>query len=85
MTGRRVDRCCSGHVARGVVVSVGGGPSFTALAGTGTAVVALVGGAVPPGSVWPSVVLWLGAMAYDLGVRALRDASDRPVRERGRS
>ncbi|WP_329181545.1 hypothetical protein [Streptomyces sp. NBC_01477] len=54
-----------------------GGPAATALLGTGSAGAAQASGVLPAGSppVWPVVVLALGSMAYDLGVRA-------PVRRR---
>ncbi|MEU6230979.1 hypothetical protein [Streptomyces sp. NPDC047042] len=49
-------------------------PSSTALLGTGSVSVGLVHGTIPAASplVWPLVVLALGAMAYDVGLRALR-------------
>ncbi|OKH97545.1 hypothetical protein AMK13_38230 [Streptomyces sp. CB02056] len=49
-------------------------PTCTAMASTGSVTGALLSGTVPPDSplVWPLVVLALGSMAYDLGVRALR-------------
>jgi hypothetical protein len=58
---------------QGVLLTIPSGSTLTAVAGTGSVTTGLVGGAVPPGSplVWPLVVLALGSMAYDLGVRAL--------------
>ncbi|MFI7296908.1 hypothetical protein [Streptomyces sp. NPDC050121] len=48
-------------------------PACTAVLGTGSVGAALVHGAIPAASplVWPLVVLALGAMAYDVGLRAL--------------
>ncbi|WBP92164.1 hypothetical protein [Kitasatospora cathayae] len=59
---------------RGLLVRVPTAPTCTAMAGTGSVGGALLTGTVPPDSplVWPLVVLALGSMAYDLGVRALR-------------
>ncbi|MFJ7912707.1 hypothetical protein [Kitasatospora sp. NPDC096204] len=59
---------------RGLVLRVPAAPTCTAMAGTGSVTGALLTGTVPAGSplVWPLVVLALGSMAYDLGVRALR-------------
>ncbi|MER7812936.1 hypothetical protein [Streptomyces sp900116325] len=47
-------------------------PTCTATLGTGSIAAALVHGAIPAASplVWPLVVLALGAMAYDVGLRA---------------
>jgi len=47
-------------------------PTCTATLGTGGIAAALVHGAIPAASplVWPLVVLALGAMAYDIGLRA---------------
>ncbi|MFH9355165.1 hypothetical protein [Kitasatospora sp. NPDC017646] len=58
----------------GLVLRVPAAPTCTAMAGTGSVAGALLTGTVPPNSplVWPLVVLALGSMAYDLGVRALR-------------
>lgn len=49
-------------------------PTYTAMLGTGSLGALLVQGAVPAGSpfVWPLVVLALGAMAYDVALRAVR-------------
>ncbi|MFJ6053451.1 hypothetical protein [Streptomyces sp. NPDC092307] len=51
-------------------------PDLTACTtiGTGNLGALLVHGAVPPGTpfVWPLVVLALGAMAYDVALRAVR-------------
>ena len=49
-------------------------PTCTAILGTGSIAAALVHGAIQAASplVWPLVVLVLGAMAYDVGLRALR-------------
>ncbi|WP_331721028.1 hypothetical protein [Streptomyces virginiae] len=53
-------------------------PACTAVLSTGGVGVLLVHGAVPAGSplvwplVWPLVVLSLGAMAYDVALRAVR-------------
>ncbi|WNO70129.1 hypothetical protein [Streptomyces sp. AM8-1-1] len=64
-------------------------PACTAVLGTGSVGAALVHGTVPAGSplVGPLVVLALGAMAYDVGLRALPAASaDRAAgRQRGPS
>lgn len=50
-------------------------PTCTATLGTGGIAATLVHGAIPAASplVWPLVVLALGALAYDVGLRALRD------------
>jgi hypothetical protein len=49
-------------------------PASTAALGTGTVAGVLAGGTVPASSplAWQLVVLALGSMAYDLGLRALR-------------
>ncbi|MFI5649274.1 hypothetical protein [Kitasatospora sp. NPDC051705] len=59
---------------RGLVLRLPAAPTCTAMAGTGSVTTALLSGTVAPDSplVWPLVVLVLGSMAYDLGVRALR-------------
>lgn len=64
----------SGPVSAEILLSAPSGPALTAMAGTGAVTTALVSGAIPPNSplVWPLVVLCLGSMAYDLGVRAVR-------------
>ncbi|MFF4961146.1 hypothetical protein ACFY2Z_29640 [Streptomyces sp. NPDC001222] len=51
-------------------------PACTATLGTGSVGAALVHGTIPAASplVWPLVVLALGAMAYDVGLRALPSA-----------
>lgn len=48
-------------------------PTFTAMLSTGSVGTAMLTNTIPPNSplVWPLVVLALGSMAYDLGVRAL--------------
>lgn len=53
-------------------------PACTAMFGTGSLDALLVHGAVPAGSpfVWPLVVLALGAMAYDVALRAVRRRED---------
>ena len=53
-------------------------PVCTAMLGTGSLGALLVRGAVPAGSplVWPLVVLALGAMAYDVALRAVRRRED---------
>lgn len=53
-------------------------PSCTALLGTGSVGAALAHGTVSAASplVWPLVVLALGAMAYDVALRALRGRAD---------
>jgi hypothetical protein len=63
---------------RGLLVRVPAAPTCTAMASTGSVGGALLSGTVPPDSplVWPLVVLALGSMAYDLGVRALRGRND---------
>ncbi|MER6017717.1 hypothetical protein [Streptomyces anulatus] len=55
-------------------ISLSSIPTCTAVLGTGGVAAALVHGAIPAASplVWPLVVLALGAMAYDVGLRALR-------------
>lgn len=62
-------------------------PACTAVLGTGSLGAALIHGALPPALVWPLVVLTLGAMAYDVGLRALPSApADRTGgRQRGPS
>ncbi|GAA4340301.1 hypothetical protein GCM10023086_75760 [Streptomyces venetus] len=61
---------------RVVVLRIGlpGIAACTAVLGTGSVGVALLHGTLPAASplVWPLVVLALGAMAYDVGLRALR-------------
>ncbi|MFE4973719.1 hypothetical protein ACFRAR_16610 [Kitasatospora sp. NPDC056651] len=59
---------------RGLLLRVPAAPTCIAMAGTGSVTGALLSSTVSPGSplVWPLVVLALGSMAYDLGVRALR-------------
>ncbi|MFG3085598.1 MULTISPECIES: hypothetical protein [Streptomyces] len=49
-------------------------PTCTAVLGTSSVGAALVHGTIPAASplVWPLVVLALGTMAYDVGLRALR-------------
>lgn len=61
----------------GLPVRVPTAPACTAMAGTGSVGGALLTGTVPADSplVWPLVVLALGSMAYDLGIRALRGRS----------
>jgi hypothetical protein len=53
-------------------------PACTAGIGTGALGAALAHGTIPAHSplVWPLVVLALGSMAYDLGIRALRRRAD---------
>lgn len=64
-------------------------PTCTAVLGTGSVGAALLHGTLPATSplVWPLVVLALGAMAYDVGLRALPTApADRASgRQRGPS
>ncbi|MFF1968962.1 hypothetical protein ACFVW5_36110 [Streptomyces sp. NPDC058232] len=50
-------------------------PACTAVLSTGSVGAALVHGTIPSPLVWPLVVLALGAMAYDVGLRALPAAS----------
>lgn len=61
----------------GLLLRVPTAPTCTAMAGTGSVTGALLTGTVPPDSplVWPLVVLALGSMAYDLGVRAIQRRS----------
>ncbi|MET8168832.1 hypothetical protein ABZT34_32050 [Streptomyces sp. NPDC005329] len=56
------------------MIRVPSAPAATATLSTGSVITLLAGGGVPPDSplVWPLVVLALGSMAYDLGVRASR-------------
>jgi hypothetical protein len=65
-----VRRC--GH-QRPIYLRMPGGPTVTALLGTGSAGAALASGSLSASSplAWPLVALALGSMAYDLGVRAL--------------
>ncbi|WP_328508290.1 hypothetical protein OG981_53780 [Streptomyces mirabilis] len=49
-------------------------PACTAVLSTGSVGAALVHGTIPSPLVWPLVVLALGAMAYDVGIRALPSA-----------
>ncbi|MFF0416283.1 hypothetical protein ACFYUY_38375 [Kitasatospora sp. NPDC004745] len=53
-------------------------PTCTATLGTGGLGAALLRGTVPATSalVWPLVVLVLGSMAYDVGLRTLRRRGD---------
>ncbi|MDQ0688938.1 hypothetical protein QFZ56_007901 [Streptomyces achromogenes] len=62
-------------------------PACTAVLGTGGVGAALVHGTIPSPLVWPLVVLALGAMAYEVGLRALPSApTDRAAgRQRGPS
>ncbi|MBJ6636728.1 hypothetical protein [Streptomyces sp. I5] len=55
-------------------IALPGIPACTAVLGTGSVGAALVHGAIPEASllVWPLVVLALGTMAYDIGLRAQR-------------
>lgn len=64
----------SGPVGPALLLNAPSGPALTAMAGTGAVTTGLVSGAIPPNSplVWPLVVLCLGSMAYDLGVRAVQ-------------
>lgn len=64
----------SKQVSPGLLLITPSGPAFTAITSTGAATTTLASGAIPPGSplVWPFVVLCLGSMAYDLGVRAVQ-------------
>jgi hypothetical protein len=57
-------------------------PACTAVLGTGSVGAALVHGAIPAASplVWPLVFLALGAMAYDVALRALPTAQSFPAR-----
>jgi hypothetical protein len=59
---------------RVVVIRVPSGPAVSAVLSTGSVTILLAGGTVSPDSplAWPLVVLALGAMSYDVGVRALR-------------
>ncbi|MFJ6384652.1 hypothetical protein ACIQI7_32180 [Kitasatospora sp. NPDC092039] len=56
---------------------VSAAPTCTAMASTGSVAGALLSGTELADSplVWPLVVLALGSMAYDLGVRALQGRS----------
>ncbi|REK90998.1 hypothetical protein DY245_06975 [Streptomyces inhibens] len=58
---------------RAVLVKAPSAPTATAVLGTGSVSTALLSGTVPADSplTWPLVVLALGSMTYDLGVRAL--------------
>ncbi len=58
---------------RAVLVRVPSASAAAAVLSNGAATTLLAGGTVPADSplVWPLVVLALGSMAYDLGVRAL--------------
>ncbi|MFE0374194.1 hypothetical protein ACFW1M_01155 [Streptomyces inhibens] len=62
---------------RTVLIKAPSAPTVTAILGTGSATTALLSGTVPADSplAWPLVVLALGSMAYDLGVRALHHKS----------
>ncbi|MFF9908980.1 hypothetical protein [Streptomyces sp. NPDC013457] len=53
-------------------------PACTAMLGTGSLGALLAQGAASPGFpfVWPLVVLTLGAMAYDVALRAVRRRDD---------
>jgi hypothetical protein len=55
-------------------IALPGIPACTAVLGTDSVGAPLVHGTVPAASplVWPLVVLALGTMAYDVGLRALR-------------
>ncbi|MFC8784934.1 hypothetical protein [Streptomyces nigra] len=70
-------------------IALPGIPACTAVLSAGSVGAALVHGAIPAASplVWPLVVLALGAMAYDVGLRALPSApADRAAgRQRGPS
>lgn len=62
---------------RVVLVRAPSASTTTAVFTTGSTTALLASGTVPAGFplVWPLVVLSLGAMAYDLGVRALHRTS----------
>ncbi|GHI88507.1 hypothetical protein [Streptomyces xanthophaeus] len=64
---------------RTVRLQLPGLPETTAAVSTGTVLTALLTGAVPPDSrlVWPLVVLALGFLAYDIGVRAVRRRAEK--------
>jgi hypothetical protein len=53
-------------------IALPGIPACTAVPSTGSVGAALVHDAIPAASPWPFVVLALGTMAYDVGLRALR-------------
>lgn len=59
---------------RAVFVRMPRASAATALLGSGSTTALLISGSVPGDSpsVWPLVVLALGSMANDLGIRALR-------------
>lgn len=59
---------------RVIAIRMPSGPATTAMLSTGSVATLLVGGTVPPHYplAWPLVVLTLGTMAYDVGIRALR-------------
>jgi hypothetical protein len=61
-------------VRRAVVIRVPSGPTVSAVLTTGSVTTLLAGGTVQPNSAlaWPLVVLALGTMSYDVGVRVLR-------------
>jgi hypothetical protein len=63
---------------RPLVVRLPAAPTCTATVSTGSLLGALLSGHLPPGSplVWPLVVLALGSMAYDLGVRAMGGSAE---------
>ncbi|MEU9105921.1 hypothetical protein AB0D54_16380 [Streptomyces xanthophaeus] len=65
---------------RTVRLPLPGFPETTAAVSTGTVLTALLTGAVPPDSrlVWPLVVLALGFLAYDIGIRAVRRRAEKP-------
>jgi hypothetical protein len=76
VSSRRIDREADAGQQRELLVrvTVPGVPTCTAVLSAGFVGSLLAGGAAPSSSAvgWPLVVLTLGSMAYDLGVRALR-------------
>jgi len=76
VSSRRIDREGDAERQRGLLVrvTVPGVPTCTAVLSAGFVGSLFAGGTAPSGSAvgWPLVVLALGSMAYDLGVRALR-------------
>lgn len=76
MSARRIDRKAEAEQQRRLLVrvTIPPVPTCTAVLSTGVVGSLLAGGAVPHGSTvgWPLVVLALGSMAYDLGIRALQ-------------
>ncbi len=72
---------------RTLLVRLPAAPTCAATLSAGSVAGTLLSGKVPPASplVWPLVVLALGSMAYDLGIRALQYGAPEPASTRSAS